>query len=109
MAVSIPFWRRRARAAAMTLAKSAQARSPDSCSDSRSLRARAGDAPPVEIATVTGPRCTMEGAMKLQLGGSSTALSITPRASASSKMRRLTSRLLVAAMAMNAPARSPGR
>ena len=89
------------RALERTPVASAHCKCRESASVSRSLRAKAGLAPPVEIASVTGPRFTMDGAMNEQWGGSSTALSNTPSFSASSKISWLTTRSLVAAMARN--------
>ena len=74
------------RALERTPVASAQSKAGESASVSRNLRAKAGLAPPVEIARVTGPRSTMAGAMKEQRGGSSTALSRIPRLSASSNI-----------------------
>src|SRR5690554_2105542 len=54
-------------------------------SRSRRRVARAGLAPPVEMATVIPPRRTTEGRMKVQWGGSSTTFTRIPRASAEAR------------------------
>ena len=56
----------------------AQSSTDDTSMFSRSLRAKAGLAPPVEMATVTGPLDTIEGAMNEHRGISSTAFSKMP-------------------------------
>ena len=56
---------------------------------------------------MTGSRFTIDGAIKVHNGGSSTAFSSIPRDSHSLNILRFTSGTLVAAIAMNAPSRSP--
>ena len=76
--------------------------------NSRIFLASAGLAPPVETATVTGPRCTMDGAIKPHSSTTSTTFKRVFSRSASAWTLRWTSGSSVAAMASHAPARSPG-
>ena len=73
----------------------------------RNCRANTGDAPPVEMAIVTGERSTTEGIMKLPTEASSTTFTGIFRASARLAMCALTLGLLVAAMTRNCPSMSP--
>src|SRR3972149_3485621 len=77
-------------------------------SSSRSLCARRGLFPEVDIATVKDPLSTTEGMMKLQWAGSSTTFTGSPRASASIQTAAVTSFESVAAMARKKPLSMPG-
>ena len=74
----------------------------------RILRARAGEAPPVEMATVRSPWVKRAGTMKLHFSGWSTMLQRMPRAAHSRLMAQLLSSSLVAAMTRKRPSRSAG-
>ena len=76
---------------------------------SRSFPASAGAAPPVDTATWRSPRWRTAGAIKLESPGTSTTLTGMPRDSASAATAPLVSGSSVAAIARNAPDRSPGR
>ena len=98
------------------LPRSALAReaiSPTFCGSSpsiyaRSAAARAGEAPPVEMPTVTSPRTTRAGKKKSQLSGSSALLTGMPRARQSAATRALSAALSVAATAKRTPSSSEG-
>ena len=71
----------------------------------RRIRARTGDAPPVEKAIMSGDRSSIAGMMKVQRAGLSTTLTSMFFDFASSKTALLVSRLLVAATASVIPSR----
>ena len=71
--------------------------------------ATTGLAPPVEIASASSPRRTIEGTMKLHSGGTLTTLQSRFRASASCQTMRLIASRLVAAITRKQPSRSSGR
>src|SRR5207245_2712133 len=85
---------------------------PHSRPSQRSIRARSTDArnglsPEVEMATSSGSRRTIAGAMKRHCAGRSTTLMRMPAASASAQLRRLTSKSSLASTTRRAPASSP--
>jgi len=72
----------------------------------RSLLERAGESPPVEMATLMGPRSTIEGTMNEQSSGLSTTLQKMRLCRASSLTARLVFSSSVAAMTRKAFSRS---
>ena len=79
----------------------------DSCS--RSRRASAGDAPPVEMARTSSPRRTIDGAAQSQLGMSSMTFTRTPRSRASRAIADRSAGSSDQATHTNTPSRSSGR
>jgi len=80
----------------------------DASSRSRRRRARTGDVPPVETATMTGSRSTIAGTMKREASLSSTTFTGMALASLNLAMKRLTARREVATMTRRAPSKSSG-